>query len=326
MNQPLISVILPCRNEENYIAKVLEFFIHARPQNKELIIADGESTDNTREIIRKYSSEHPEIIVISNPNRFVPFALNDCIRQAKGKYIIRLDAHTEYQDDYLEQIIDTFEKTGAEIVGGPMRAKGKTPFQRAVAICTSTIFGVGDSKFHDDAAEGFTDSVYLGAWQKEIFAITGLFDTEMLRNQDDEFHYRAKSKGMNIYLNPRIVSWYYPRSTRESLAKQYFQYGLFKPLVLKKVKSGIKLRHLIPSAFVLYLFVLPRVLMAIGFIAVIPFLLYVAIDIFFAVRKQRGQEEKFNAMLIYPVLHVSYGCGFLLGLNSYLRKLFFRNK
>jgi succinoglycan biosynthesis protein ExoA len=319
-----ITVILPCRNEEHYISKVLDFFIAAQPSDKELIIADGDSSDRTREIIEAYSAQHPEIRLIRNPKRFVPFALNECILKSAGDYIIRLDAHTEYATDYFTKVIETFEKSGAEIVGGPMRAKGKTPFQRAVAVCTSTIFGVGDSKFHDDKAEGFTDSVYLGAWRKSIFKTTGMFDESMLRNQDDEFHYRAKSKGMKIYLNPEIKSWYYPRSNLRSLMKQYFQYGLFKPLVLKKVKSEIKARHLIPSAFILYLISIPFLYFVAGAWSTLPLIIYLLFDLYFSLAKQIAAYEKMNAIVIYPALHVSYGCGFILGLSNSLRKFFFK--
>jgi len=322
--EPKISVIVPCRNEEHYISKVLDFFIDAEPANKELIIADGDSTDRTREIVAEYSGRHPGITLFQNPKRFVPFALNECIRRSRGEYIVRLDAHTEYAPDYFSKVVDTFEKTGAEIVGGPMRAKGRTTFQRAVAVCTSTIFGVGDSKFHDETAEGFSDSVYLGAWKKNIFSVTGLFDEAMLRNQDDEFHYRAKSKGMKIYLNPAIRSWYYPRGTIRSLMKQYFQYGLFKPLVLKKVSSEIKLRHLIPSAFVVYLISIPLLYILAGWLSIFPLILYLFIDICFSIAKQKDPSEKFIALIIYPALHISYGCGFLLGLSNSLRKIFFK--
>jgi succinoglycan biosynthesis protein ExoA len=326
MTNPLITVIMPCRNEEHYIRKILDFFVSAGPAEKELIVSDGESKDRTREIISSYSVAHPEIILISNPKRYVPYALNDCIAQAKGRYIIRLDAHTEYASDYFEKVIEAFEKTGAEIVGGPMRTKGTTSFQRAVAVCTSTVFGVGDSKFHDDSAEGFTDSVYLGAWRKEIFAITGMFDVEMLRNQDDEFHYRAKSMGMKIYLDPAIRSWYYPRSNFKTLTRQYFQYGLFKPLVLSKVKSEVKPRHLIPSAFLLYLLSLPLVWKVSGIISMLPLILYFALDVYFSFAKQNGFRQIAASLAIYPALHLSYGLGFLLGLNGSLRQFFFGDR
>ena len=195
--------------------------------------------------------------MLHNKNKIVPYALNIAIKQSTGNPIIRLDAHTEYANDYIEKVIETFETTGADIVGGPMRAIGKTNFQKAVAYATSTKLGVGDSQFHDENAKGFVDSVYLGAWKREIFYDVGYFDEKMKRNQDDEFHYRAKSKGKKIYLNPEIKSRYYPRSSFRKLFMQYYQYGLYKPLVLKKIKTEIKLRHLVPIGFVFYLMLIP---------------------------------------------------------------------
>ena len=302
----------------------MEFVTKSLPAEKELLIADGGSTDRTLDIINSYAALHPEVIPVSNPKRFVPFALNECIRRARGEYIIRLDAHSEYASDYFLKVIGAFEKTGAEIVGGPMRAKGNTSFQRAVAVCTSTAFGVGDSKFHDETAEGYTDSVYLGAWRKNIFDRTGMFDEEMFRNQDDEFHYRARSRGMKIYLDPAIKSWYYPRGTFRLLMKQYFQYGLFKPLVLKKVKSGMRLRHLIPGCFVLYLISLILFLPVLGWFSLIPLFLYLLIDLFFSFGKQNTASEKIISLAVYPALHISYGAGFLLGTGEKFRKYFFK--
>jgi glycosyltransferase involved in cell wall biosynthesis len=183
-----ISVIIPVKNEEAGIGTLLEFLINALPYDKEVILMDGRSRDRTREIIAEFTARNPKIRMIHNPHGFVPFALNAAIQSSSADYIIRLDAHTEYAPDYFLKILETFEKSGAEIVGGPMRAIGKTDLQKSIAYCTSTPFGVGDSSFHDENAEGFVDSVYLGAWRKSIFPIVGLFDEEMLRNQDDEFH------------------------------------------------------------------------------------------------------------------------------------------
>lgn len=306
-----ISVVCPVFNESNYIAAVLDFFTHAAPADKELWIIDGGSTDNTCTIVNEWAEKYPNIHLLHNARKYVPYALNAAIPQCTGSFIVRLDAHTHYAPDYFEAILSAFEKSGAEIVGGPMRAAGRTPFQKAVAYCTSTAFGIGDSSFHDDTKEGFADSVYLGAWKRSIFKITGLFDEQMMRNQDDEFHYRAKSKGMKIYLDPAIRSTYFPRSTFKSLFRQYFQYGLFKPLVLKKVRSGIRLRHLIPAGFVIYLLLLPVLWCFTGIYSLAPLLLYFFLAMMFAVRKS---GEFIYRLLIYPTLHISYGLGFILGL------------
>ncbi len=310
----MITVICPTYNEANYIEKVLKFFINAMPEDKELLLIDGGSDDGTKEIVNEWSKKYSNIHLLNNPDKYVPFALNIGVIRSKGDPIIRLDAHTEYEEDYFTQIINTFEKSGAEIVGGPMRAIGKTEFQRAVAYCTSTSFGIGGSKIHKEDYEGESDHVYLGAWQKKIFNDIGLFDEKLKRNQDDEFHYRALSLGKKIYLNPEIKSYYYPRSSLKNLFKQYFQYGLFKPLVLKKVKSEAKFRHLIPPLFVLYLITLP---IAIKFpLYLLPLIVYLIMSLFFSVNNRMNFTEKFFSWIAFFILHISYGSGFILGLGK----------
>lgn len=310
----MLTVICPVYNEEAYIENVIQFFLKAKPHEKELYIVDGMSTDRTREIVQHYAATNAAIHLLENQDKIVPFALNKAIKQSTGSPIVRLDAHTLYAEDYFETIIETFQETDADIVGGPMRAAGMTDFQKAVAYATSTKFGVGNSEFHNENFEGYVDSVYLGAWKREIFNEVGYFDERMKRNQDDEFHYRAKSFGKKIYLNPRIKSEYFPRNTISKLLSQYFQYGLYKPLVLKKVKSEIKMRHLIPTFFVLYLLILTPALYYAGIISLLPLLSYFALAILFAVKNKGSVQEKVYCLLVFPALHISYGSGFILGL------------
>lgn len=317
------TVIIPVRNEAKSLPALLHFLHEVKPAPAEIIFMDGRSTDNTREIIESHASRDRRIRLIDNPKGFVPYGLNQAIRQSSGDPVIRLDAHTEYADDYFEKVLQTFERTGADIVGGPMRARGITALQQAVAYCTSTGFGIGDSSFHDEAAEGEAESVYLGAWKRVVFEKAGYFDEDMLRNQDDEFHYRARSIGLTIYLDPAIRSWYQPRGTWKALFRQYFQYGLFKPLVLKKVSSGLRLRHLIPAGFVLYLITCVIGYSITGLIFLIPLFLYVLLDIRFALKMPARKKERMMALGVYPVLHTAYGSGFILGLLG-MRKLFLR--
>ena len=203
----MITVICPVLNEEKHIQSIIDFFLKAQPEEKELFFVDGGSTDKTKLIIESVIREKPNIYLYNNNDKYVTFALNMAIKNSKGDPIIRLDAHTEYQLDYFEKILETFNKTGADIVGGPMRAIGKTSFQRSVAYCTSSFFGIGDSKIHDENYYGESDHVYLGAWKRNIFNEIDYFDEKLLRNQDDEFHYRAKSLGKKIFLNPDIKSF-----------------------------------------------------------------------------------------------------------------------
>lgn len=308
----MISLICPVYNEQEYIERIINFFISSSINEKELFLIDGGSNDNTISIIKDKIKYHPNIYLLYNENKYVPFALNIGIKASKGDPIIRLDAHTDYSEDYILKILEVFNETDADIVGGPMIKEGISPFQKAVAYCTSTNLGIGNSKIHKSNYEGFSDHVYLGAWRREIFDEIGYFDERLIRNQDDEFHYRAKSKGKKIFLSSKIKSKYYTRNSIKKLFIQYFQYGLFKPLVLKKIKTELKLRHLIPSAFVLYLFTFPFWYKYNFLFGV--FFLYFFLVIIYSIKSELTLKSKANCLLVYPTIHIGYGIGFLIGL------------
>ena len=171
-------------------------------------------------------------------------------------------------------------------------------------------FGIGGSKVHDDKFEGYVDHVTFGAWKREIFVDVGFFDERLKLNEDDEFHYRAKSLGKKIYLNPEIKLWYCPRRSISEFFKQYFQYGLYKPLVLKKVKSGFKLRHIMPSLFVIYVLSIPLSLF--NLIWMIPLFLYMAIVVVILLKAKI--KIPFMLIILFPVIHIAYGSGFISGI------------
>ncbi len=308
----MITVICPVYNEEENIENVLKFFINSKPQEKELIIVDGGSTDRTVNIVSEWTNKFPNIKLLHNENKYVPFALNLAIRNSSGNPIVRLDAHTDYEPDYFLKILETFQKTNADIVGGPMVKRGITTFQKAVAYVTSSTFGIGDSKIHKSDYDGESDHVYLGAWKRSLFDDIGYFDDRLIRNQDDEFHYRAKSLGKKIYLSSSIRSYYYPRKNIRALFKQYFQYGLYKPIVLGKISSEIKLRHLIPALFTIYLITLPF-LLNINLFFLLPLLIYFVINLIFTLRSNGVFIERVLVFILFPVIHFAYGFGSILG-------------
>lgn len=316
----MISVICPVFNEEHYIKHILDHFISVKPAEKELILIDGGSTDRTREVIQEYISKYSNISLLLNPDKYVPFALNLAIKAAKGDPIIRIDAHSEYADDYYEKILSVFESTGADIVGGGYNLCYKSVFQQNVGLALGSKWGTGGSEAFDVTIKGFSDQVAYGAWRKYIFEKAGYFDESLLRNQDDEFHYRAKAQGFKIYRDPSIKLWYYPRNSLSRLFSQYFQYGDFKPLSLSKSTIGIKIRNFIPSALVLYCLLAPPVfLFTANWIFFFPKFIYVFITLILSFLTFRKIQEAPESLLIFFTLHFSYGLGFLKGIGRFLK-------
>lgn len=309
----LISVICPVLNEAKHIEGMLHFFNSSLPIEKELFIVDGGSTDSTRDIAQQWVSRYENIYLLDNPYKYVSYALNNAIPRCAGKFIVRLDAHSSYASDYFEEILKAFDYSGADIVGGPYRTQSEDNKQAAIAHAISTKFGIGNSKAHQEDYRGDSDSVAFGAWRREIFNITGDFDTRLIRNQDDEFHYRAKSLGLKIYQSPDIKLYYYPRTTLRGLFSQYYQYGFFKPLVLWKVPNEMKIRHLAPPAFVFYLVALP-LLLSLHVILSIPCLIYILLLVYFSCFNKLSLKSKILLLLVYPTIHLAYGTGFWGGL------------
>jgi len=319
---PKITVIMPVRNEAAYISNCLRaVFEQDYPHNHmEVFVIDGMSTDRTREISRKLSAQYPDIAfwLLDNSRGIVSTGLNLAIPKAQGNVIVRVDGHTIIAPDYIRQCVTALEHTGADNVGGRMNAVGTTKFGETVALATSTPFGIGGGRFHYSNKEEWVDTVYMGAWPLRVFEKIGLFDEELVRDQDDEFNYRLRASGGKILLSPKIISEYTVRSTPGTLWNQYFQYGFWKVRVLQKHPRQMRLRQFVPPLFVLALFI--SILFAFHPIsslisAVIP-IIYLIANFIVSIHIARDQGWKFlpHLPLIYAILHLSYGLGFLVGL------------
>lgn len=314
----LLSVICPVYNERAYIRKVIEFFLRPAPWEKELFLIDGGSTDGTLDIIRGYQERHPNIHLLHNSRRYVPFALNLAIPQCRGRYIARLDAHAEYPPDYFEACLAAIEASGADNVGGYIHSAGKGAAGQAIAAAMSSPFGVGNARFRTRAGDAFVETVPFGFWKREVFERFGLFDEELIRNQDDEFNYRTIAMGGRIFQSAGVHSRYFVRESFGALFRQYYQYGYYKPLVLKKVGKLVKARHLAPACFVVYLFTLPAALPFPWWLA--PIGLYATLAVFFALKSKASLPAKVLAPAAFFTLHLAYGLGFLLGLRVLRRR------
>ncbi len=315
-----ISVICPVLNEKKLIKDVVETLLLMPPIEKQIIYIDGGSIDGTYEYIEKVAKTDSKIELLKNEHRYVSYALNLAIPKCNGEIIVRVDAHSQYAKDYLLKILSTFHHVDTDIVGGPTRTRFLTQSQEAIAHVISHKFGIGGSKVHDKEYEGYTDSVTFGAWKHDVFNRIGLFDERLIRNQDDEFHYRALNLGLKIYQNPEIKVWYYPRETFSGLFKQYFQYGFYKPLVLKKIKSGFKLRHIVPSLWVLYLIMTSIFWSLINWVIFAPLLIYLAMTIIISLCAQKPVRVKARIFIAFIILHIAYGLGFITGIPKAFEK------
>ncbi|HEY3455142.1 MAG TPA: glycosyltransferase family 2 protein [Bryobacteraceae bacterium] len=323
---PFVSVILAIRNEASFIERTLtaileQDFPHER---MEVLIADGQSTDATRAVIQAIAGRcaTSAITILDNPGWFVSPGLNAALRAARGDIIVRIDGHTIIERDYVRSCVEALLRTGADNVGGRMDPVGQNPFGKAVALATSSPFGVGGARFHYSQQEEWVDTVYLGAWPRAVFDRLGGFDEEQIRNQDDEFNYRLREHGGKVLLTPRIRSQYFNRGTVASLWKQYYQYGFWKVRVMQKHPKQMQARQFVPALFVSGWAALA---MASIFAAPARYLLAGAAIVYLSanavaavsVARKKAPELTPLVMLSFGVLHFAYGAGFLAGLMRF---------
>lgn len=339
-NKPFVSVVLPIRNEQKYINATLKTIADQDyPSNKlEVIIADGMSTDNTREMVDRFIAGCPslKIVIIDNVNQTVSFGLNLAIKQSIGEVIVRMDAHSIYPENYITRLVECLDEHKADNTGGVVETvpANDSSSCMAIAIALSHPLGVGNSYFRIGSNKvREVDTVPFGCFRREVFDRIGFFDEELIRNQDDEFNGRMRNAGMRIILVPDVVVNYYARDSFSKLFKMYYQYGLYKPLASKKLGGIPTIRQLVPLFFVLFLF-------GGAFISVFSpllFILYCAGLIFYmgiiglvALRKsiEKGMFIVFQLVTAFFILHFSYGYGYLRGLLALAtkNKSVFRNK
>ena len=247
---PLVTVILPIRNEARAIRRVLGAVLAQDwPRERlEVLVVDGISTDGTAAIVRALIAGDPRAHLLENPHGDQAHALNLALERARGEVIVRVDGHTLVARDYVRRCVEALERTGAAHVGGVQATLGFSRFGQAVAAAMRSPFGV-PSRFRLGGA-GAVDTVYLGAWRREIFARVGGFDTTLIANEDYEHNYRIRRAGERVWLAPEIRAVYLVRETPRALAAQFFRYGRGKWQMLRKWPRSARPRHLVAPSFV----------------------------------------------------------------------------
>lgn len=314
---PAVSVVVPVRNEAHYIEQCLANLLRQSGQYQlyEIIIADGQSTDATAQIVARIAARDERVQLIANPRQFVSAGLNLAIAQARGEIIIRADAHTEYAEDYVEACVRELLRTGADNVGGPALTRARSYFQHVNCAAYHSWFAVGGARFHDPQFAGFVDTVPYGCWWKHRLVQLGSFDEELVRNQDDELNLRIVRSGGTVWQSPSIRSWYYPRATPLALYKQYYQYGYWKVRVIRKHRLPASPRHLIPAIAVviatILLLLAPFQKMALAVLLLLGGA-YLALSIVASIGAAR-RAHRWSLLPTLPFAFFLYHCGYGLG-------------
>ena len=307
-----LSVICPTYNEINFIDSLTDNLCCDDGLKKEILIVDGGSEDGTKEQVKVLMKKYSVLKLIDNPRRTSTHAFNIGYKESSGNYIAFVGAHASYNKNYFTVGIEYLKKNECDVVGGPLIQKGRTTVGNAIASVMSSKMGVGNTEFRTENKKMMVDSVAFAIYKREVIERCGLMDESLPVNQDDEFHYRVKSRGFRIMMVPEMSSVYYVRDSYGKLFRQYFRYGLYKPAVLKKVHGATRLRHLIPSFLIVYILSIPFIQNL--YYWFLPLLFYLVMIITRSLTFKTDWNIRLLSVFVFPVIHLSYGSGFLFGL------------
>jgi GT2 family glycosyltransferase len=335
----IVSVIIPCRNEEKNIASCVDAIYASKLPpgfNIEVFIVDGKSDDGTIEVIKNLQQKYPTLQYILNPDLITPVAFNLGIKASKGDYIQIIGARQIVAADYILKGIERLQKQ-PEIwcVGGKVENVFENELGEIIAKAMDTPFGVGGGNFRILKGSGYVDTVGTPLFNRSVFENIGLFDEELVRNQDDELSFRILKAGGKIFLDVEMKVKYFVRGNLKNLWKQYFQYGYWKVYVNKKHRTITTLRQLAPAAFMLFVLLgLPVALVSFFLLAkssgqqtiylwpaiiycsvVIPYVFVAGILAFMKAEKITHAPDYFRTFII---LHSAYGLGYLQGIFHFI--------
>jgi glycosyltransferase involved in cell wall biosynthesis len=332
----MVSVVVPCRNEEKWLAICLESLVqNDYPKDRtEVLVVDGMSDDGTRLIVQRFADRYPHVRIVDNVKKITPSALNLGITNARGSIIVRADAHAEFPPDYISSLVRLSLDTGGDCVGGVLLTcpANDSAMAQAIAIGLSHPMGVGDSYYRIGSSKlRWGEPPAFGCFRRDVFERFGMFDEQLARNQDDEFNSRIKKQGAKFVLFPKITCRYRARDSLGKLWRMLYQYGYFKPLVVRKLGKLMTARQVAPPTFAFVVILSSIVaaaglffanvasLVAAGVLALVMscYLLALATAAARAVRRY-GLRCGAAIFLVLPAMHSAYGLGYLRGVLDFL--------
>jgi len=315
---PLVTVVIPARNEEQAIAACLEAILHQDYDKLEVLVIDGGSTDRTRQIVNTYSAQDPRVRLISGRAGSIPRSLNAALATARGTWLVRVDGHSTIPSNYVSTALSIAQGGGWVALGGRKEAVATTPLGLAIAAALGSRFGVGNSLYHYGTEPTIVDHIPFGVYLAQVARDIGGWDERLTVNEDFEFDQRVRHAGFDVLFDPRLVVYWRCRETIRDLFRQYMRYGAGKPAVAWLHPRSLQARHLAPPALVLVLgtalIALPRrprtalVLLAPYLAALMTASLATSADV-----PDRG--VRFRLPVIFAAMHVGYGLGVLKGVR-----------
>ena len=320
-DSPFVTIIIPIRNEADFIERAIRSVLDNDypAERMKILVVDGMSDDGTREIVAQLSKADSRVMMLDNPKRIAPAAMNIGLKAARGDLFIRVDGHVEIPADFIAKSIRCLhEHPEAWVAGGYIKTVADSFVGQAIASTMRSPIGVGNSRFRLGDYEGWVDTLAFGTHHRWIVDKIGYFDEELVRNQDDEFNLRIILAGGKIWMSKSIQSTYFSRGSLRKLWKQYFQYGFWRIRTLQKHKRPASFRQLVPLLFVLSL-LLPGLA---GFLWK-PLWIILAVEAAFYVlvlvigALDVGHKSGFRyaplAPVVFTILHFGYGLGSLWG-------------
>ncbi|AUX79866.1 MULTISPECIES: glycosyltransferase family 2 protein [Sinorhizobium] len=317
-------IVIPCLNEALHIEALVA---KLRPSlgvlNAKIVIADGGSDDGTREIARRLSEEDPRVLFLDNPKRIQSAAVNRAVAELGSgfDYLIRIDAHASYPDDYCERLVEEALATEADSVVVAMQTEGFGTFQKATAYAQNSKLGNGGSKHRTGAAGHWAEHGHHALMRIAAFTDVGGYDETFSHNEDAELDFRLGKAGYRIWMTDRTSMVYYPRNRIVPLFKQYFGYGRGRAKNILKHRAMPGLRQMLPLGVAPVAF--GALLAIINWAAIIPFGVWAAACLGYGVWMAVGQRNPYGplAALSAMVMHLAWSAGFWRELLDFRRRV-----
>ncbi|MEN9749823.1 MAG: hypothetical protein RL149_901 [Actinomycetota bacterium] len=312
---PAVTVIMPVLNEESHLeASVESILSQTYPNDVELILALGPSHDSTNAIAKQLAKKDKRIKLLDNPRGLTTVGLNAAVKIAKHDYIVRIDAHSEPAENYLQDGIRILLEQDADEVGGIMDAKGRSSFQKAVAFAYTSRFGIGGASYHVGGQAGVAESAYLGIFKKSALERVGGYDEAIIRGEDWDLAQRIKKTGGKVWFSPELRVTYWPRGRFGRLVKQFYSTGVWRGDLTRRDIGGASKRYFMPPLLVIAILA-GLVLLAFGqLIGIVPLAAYL-LGVSAVAVLAGGLSLKSRAALVIALatMHLSWGWGFVRG-------------